>query len=141
MKMKAIQYLILLVILSLSCSLYAQETAEETEPIEPSMEFTFLKDTHGKINLRVSLVNYVNRQPVPLAGLKVLFYAGEDSLISLGEVITDSDGMAVMVMDNTNDLPAGPDGIRYYAEYEGQDDILPADYEIYIMDVNLDMEL
>ena len=111
--------------------MFAQETAENKEPIEPSMEFTYLKDTHGKVNLRVILVNYVNRQPIPLEGLKVVFYAGEDSLINLGEIVTDPDGMAVMIMDNTNDLPAGPDGIRYYAEYEGQDDILPAEYEIY----------
>lgn len=141
MKMKAIQYLFLLVILSVSCNLHAQETTEETEPIEPSMEMTYLKDSHGKINLRVNLVNYVNRQPVPLVGLKVVFHAGEDSLVNLGEVVTDADGHAVMKMDNINNLPAGPDGIRYYAEYEGQDDILPADYEIFIIDANLEMEL
>ena len=68
---------------------------EDPEPIEPVMELLFLKDSDGKFNLSASLVNYVNRQPVPLAGLEVAFYAGEESPLSLGRVLTDNEGMAV----------------------------------------------
>ena len=141
--MNTIRYIFLLILLMAGPVLSAQEqdAETETEPLEPVMELTYLKDTRGKVNLRASLVNYVDRQPVPLEGLEVIFYAGEDSLVDLGHVQTDMDGMAVLVLEETGHLPVGPDGIRYYAEYEGEGDIWPAEYEIYIMDVNLDMRL
>lgn len=120
----------------------AEEVAVEAEPIEPVMEMTYLKDTEGKVNIRTSMVNYVNRMPVPLPGLKIDFYAGEDSLVVLGSVDTDEEGLAVLVMEGYPDLPAGEDGsVRYYAEYTGTDKILSADYEVYIIDVNLEMSL
>ena len=139
--MKIKRYIFLLLLFAAGSVLLAQEAAEEPEPIEPVMEFLFLKDTEGKTNLSVSLVNYVNRQPVPLPGLEVAFYAGEDSLVSLGRTMTDNEGMAVVVLEETGHLPSGPDGIRYFAEYEGTDEILAAEYEVYIMDVNVDMRL
>jgi len=88
------------------------------------------------------MVNYVNRLPVPLPGLQIFFYAGEDSLVSLGEVSTDEEGMAVLVLEGGLELPAGEDGsVRYFAEYQGTENILPADYEVYVNDVNLEMSL
>jgi hypothetical protein len=120
----------------------AEEVPEQEEPIEPVMEMTYLKDTDGKINLRSSMVNYVNRMPVPLPGLEIGFYAGEDPLVALGTVATDEEGLAVLVMEGNPDLPVGEDGsVRYYAEYKGTDNILPADNEVYINDVNLEMSL
>jgi hypothetical protein len=77
-----------------------------------------------------------------LSGLEIAFYAGEDSLVSLGSVTTDGDGLAILQLDGGLDLPVGLDGsIRYFAEYKGTDNILPAEYEVYVTDVNLDMEL
>ena len=139
--MKIYKYIFLIVLLGTGFALYAQEATQENEPIEPVMGLIYVKDTHGNVNLRCSLLNYVNRQPLPLAGLDVVFYAGEDSLLRLGEVKTDNEGMAVLVLEETGHLPVGPDGIRYYAEYSGGDNILPAEYEMYIMDVQLDMKL
>lgn len=138
--MKIYKYLFLFVLLAAGFALYAQEATQD-EPVEPVMELTYLKDTHGNVNLRCSLLNYVNRQPLPLTGLNVIFYAGEDSVLRLGEVQTDDEGMAVLVLEETGHLPAGEDGTRYYAEYEGGDNILPAEYEMYITDVKLDMKL
>jgi hypothetical protein len=137
---------ILLLILVFSCVTVSgqepEEAGESAEPIEPVMEMTYLKDTDGRMNLRTSLVNYVNRQPVPLHGLRINYSAGEDSLVNLGSGATDEDGMSVMVLGDHGDLPITAGGeIRYYAEYEGDDGILPADYEIYITDVNVDMSL
>jgi hypothetical protein len=124
-------------LLLLSCTLMAAQ-----EPVEPAMELTYLKDTWGKVNLRASMVNYVNRMPVPLVGLEISLYAGEDSLVRLGAVQTDSDGRAVLVLEETSGLPVNEDGsVRYLAEFEGNDHILPAEYEVYITDVNLEMSL
>ena len=139
--MKIIRYLILSICLAAGFSLDAQEAAEGSEPVEPVMELTTLKDTDGKVHLKATLVHYVNRQPIPLPGLTIVFYAGEDSLVRLGELKTDYEGQAEMILDETGDLPSGPEGIRYYAEFEGEDHISPAEYEVYIMDVNLDMSL
>jgi hypothetical protein len=126
--------------------LAAQETGTATpvdsEPVEPVLELTYLKDTWGKVNLRASMVRYVDRMPVPLPGLEITFYAGEDSLVSLGNGMTDPEGHAVLVLEEMAGLPRGEDGsVRYVAEYEGNDDIRAAEYEIYITDVNLAMSL
>ena len=145
--MKTRNHLLLLVLFLSSVLLNAQEAGAdenqaEAEPIEPVMEMTYLKDTDGEINLRSNMVNYVNRMPVPLPGLQIDFYAGEDSLVTLGSVNTDEEGMAVLTLAKDLVLPAGEDGsVRYFAEYTGTDNILPAEYEVYVNDVNLEMSL
>lgn len=138
----------LLSILLLPCALIAaqeapaEEANAQEELIEPVMEMTYLKDTDGKINLRTVMVNYVNRMPVPLPGLEIAFYAGEDSQQKLGSAVTDEEGLAVLVLEGDTDLPADEDGsVRYFAEYRGTDNILPAEYEVYITNVNLEMSL
>jgi hypothetical protein len=146
MIMKAIKYLLLLVLMGSGQWVAGQEAREEgpveEEPIEPVMELTYLKNTEGIVNLRSTMVNYVNRMPVPLPGLAIEFYAGEDSLVNLGSVATDTEGLAVLELEGSHDLPVGEDGsVRYFAEYKGTDNIFPADYEVYINDVNLEMEL
>lgn len=132
---------LLLLLLAAGSTLRAQENSEKQEPVEPVMEFTCLKDSQGKVNLNARMLNYVNRLPVPLKGLKIDFYAGEDSLLSLGSIRTDFDGRARLVLESTEGLPVGPDGVRYTAEFTGSGDTLPTDYDLYIMDVNLDMDL
>jgi len=140
MKMK--KFIIPCVLIIAGFSVMGQEVPAEEETVEPVMEMIYLKDSEGSINLRSNMVNYVNRMPVPLPGLLIEFYAGEDSLVSLGSVTTDGDGWAVLQLDGGLDLPVGFDGsIRYYAEYTGTENILPAEYEVYVTDVNLDMEL
>jgi hypothetical protein len=136
------KYIIPIVLIISGFSVVGQEAPAEEEAVEPVMEMTYLKDTEGNINLRSSMVNYVNRMPVPLPGLEIVFHAGEDSLVNLGSVTTDEEGWAIMVLDDGMSLPVGMDGsVRYFAEYTGSENILPADYEVYVTDVNLDMEL
>ena len=120
----------------------AEESNEPAEDIEPVMEMTYLKDMDGRINLRTSMVDYVNRQPFPLGGLQINFFAGEDSLINLGIVTTDEDGMAILELGGNIALPLTEAGeIRYYAQYEGDEGILTAEYEMYIVDSSIEMKL
>jgi len=136
------KFIIPIVLIISGFSVVGQEAPVEEETVEPVMEMTYLKDTEGNINLSSSMVNYVNRMPVPLPGLEIVFHAGEDSLVNLGSVTTDEDGWAIMELDDGISLPVGMDGsVRYFAEYTGSENILPADYEVYVTDVNLDMEL
>jgi hypothetical protein len=145
--MKTRVYILLAFLIFPPLLLRAQEkatgdAAAESGHLEPVMELFYLKDTEGRINLRSTMVNYVNRMPVPLSGLQIDFYAGEDSLVTLGSAATDKDGLAVLVFEPRSDLPSGEDGsVRYFAEYAGTDDIYPAEYEVYINDVNLEMSL
>ena len=145
--MKRTTYLFLLALLLPFVMLGAQEAGAdddqaEAEPIDPVMEMFYLKDTDGRGNLKITMVNYVNRLPVPLPGLEIDFYAGEDSLVSLGSASTDEEGLAILTLSGGRNLPAGADGsVRYFAEFTGTDNILPMDYEIYINDVNLEMSL
>lgn len=136
------KWIIPIVLLMVVSPVVGQESPAEEGPVEPVMEMTYLKDSQGNKILRSNLVNYVNRAPHPLPGLEIEFYAGEDSLISLGSVTTDGDGLAILQIDDGLELPVGLDGsTRYFAEYTGSDDILPAEYEVYVTDVNLNMEL
>lgn len=136
------KWIIPIVLMMAGSPVVGQETEEEEGPVEPVMEMTYLKDSEGNRILRSNLVNYVNRAPLPLPGLEIDFYAGEDSLISLGSLTTDGDGWANLQIDDGLELPVGPDGsTRYFAEYTGSDNILPAEYEVYVTDVNLDMVL
>lgn len=147
MIMKIKTYFFLWVLMFSAGMLAAQEAAVEEspgdeEPIEPVMELTYLKDSDGNVNLRSSMVNYVDRMPVPLTGLEIDFYAGEDSLVALGSVPTDEEGLAVLVLEGNPDVPLSADGsVRYFAEYMGTDNIYPAEYEVYVTDVNLEMNL
>jgi hypothetical protein len=135
-------YITTAVILLMGFSLHAQEATEEKEPIEPVMELMYLKDTDGKIHLRSTMVDYINRMPVPLPGLKVVFQAGDDPVEYLGELITDADGIAELILEENPEWPGYADGeIRFYAEYEGSEDIMFADAEVYVTPVTLEMEL
>ncbi len=137
--------ILLFLLLFTGFSVSGQEAGIAGEPagtIEPVMEMNYLKDTYGNINLRTSMLNYVNRQPRPLEGLEIDFYAGEDSLVFLGSVTSDGEGMAVMVLGDNAGLPrTSGEEIRYYSEYKGGENIMSAEYEIYITDVNVDMTL
>lgn len=136
------KYILVALCTLMAISLPAQEASEEKEPIEPVMELLFLKDTEGKIHLKSTMVDYVNRMPVPLPGLKVSFYAGDDPLVNLGELNTNADGIAELILDEDPSWPGYEDGeIRFYSGFEGNEEILFAEAEVYISPVNLEMEL
>lgn len=140
--MKLRTNIILLIFLLSGSALLAQETETSNEPIDPVMELTYLKEFDGTVNLRVSMVNYVNRIPVALPDLDISYYSGEGSEIELGTVKTDRDGRAVFQLESLKEMPASEDGtIRFFTEYKGTDMIHPTEAEIYIMDVNLSVEL
>lgn len=136
------KFILAVLCILMTVSAPAQETKEEKEPIEPVLELMYLKDTDGKIHLKSSMVDYVNRMPVPLPGLKVTFQVGDDPLINLGELYTDADGKAELILNEDHSWPGYEEGeIRFYTEYEGNEDILSAEAEVYVSPVSLEMEL
>ena len=136
------KYILAAIFMLATISLPAQETSQEKEPIEPVMELAYIKDTDGKIHLRTTMVDYVNRMPVPLPGLAILFQVGDDPLVNLGELITDADGKAELIMNEDTSWPGYEDGeIRFYSSFEGKDNILSTDAEVYVSPVTLEMDL
>ncbi len=136
------KYILSVFCILMAITLPAQEAKEEKEPIEPVMELLYLKDMDGKIHLKSSMVDYVNRMPVPLPGLKVNFLAGDDPLVILGEINTDADGIAELVLEEDSSWPGYEDGeIRFYCGFEGNENILFAEAEVYVSPVSLEMEL
>lgn len=142
MKMNILKYFLATFLLVTVVGSPARGTLQEKEPIEPVMELMFLKDTDGKIHLKATMVDYVNRLPVPLPGLEISFKAGYDPEVLLGKLTTNADGKAELILDEDTSWPGFEEGeVIFRSEFEGTDDVLYAESEVYIAPVNLEMEL
>ena len=137
------KYLIIAVLLVIIFPEHVQGlTRESGDPIDPVLELFYKKNTNDQMWLKATLVYYVDRQPISLEGQQVKFYAGEDSLLLLGEAKTDEEGVAQLQIVSYPKQSEDIDGIvRYFAEYEGNDSILPTEMDLYIKDVNLELVL
>jgi hypothetical protein len=136
------KYWNILLILIFTLPLNAGFSAQEEEIIDPFLELFYTKNTDDEMWLKATLVYYVERQPVILDGQVVKFFAGEDSVIALGEAVTDDEGIAMLRVDTYPERAEDLDGvIRYFAEFEGNDTIYPTEMDTYIKDVNLKMVL
>jgi len=137
------KYLVIALLLVCIVPKYASAFPQESdEPVDPVLELFYTKDTDDQMWLKATLVYYVERQPIILEGHQVKFYAGEDSLLFLGETKTDEEGVALLHIENYPEQAEDLDGVvRYFAEYLGNDSILPTEMDLYIKDVNLEMVL
>lgn len=141
MKKSGKKYILAAFFLTALPALQAQEAENGKEPIEPVMELAFLKATDGKIHLTATLVNYVDRNPIPLPGLEVIFKAGYDPEIELGRSITEDKGKALLVLEEDPALPGFEEGeVVYRSEFEGTDDIISAEAEVSVTPVTLEMK-
>ncbi len=137
------KYLIIAFILVVIVPEYVRgATREPGDPIDPVLELFYKKNTEDQMWLKATLVYYVDRQPISLKDQLVKFYAGEDSMILLGEAKTDREGVAQLQILNYPEQAEDMDGVvRYFAEYEGNDSIIPTEMDLYIKDVNLQIVL
>ena len=135
------KYLIIAVLLVIVVPKLAIALPQEAgDPVDPVLELFYTKDTDNKMWLKATLVYYVDRQPIILDGHQVKFYAGEDSLLLLGEIKTDEEGVALLQINNYPKQSEDIDGVvRYFAEYQGNDSILPTEMDLSIKDVNLEL--
>lgn len=110
--------------------------------IEPSLDLRYLKNTEDQIVLTATVVYYLDRQPVPLPGCIIHFTAGEDSVLYLGSVQTDKEGIAVLTLDHFPASSADAEGtVRFRAGYSGNDTLAEAEMDAYVKDVNLQASL
>jgi hypothetical protein len=140
--MNHMKYILTFILLLAGIWVSARDETEQKEPIEPVMELMYLKSSDGKIHLKATLVDYVNRRPVPLQGLEVVFTMGIDPEIELGRLNTDVNGRAELAINEDTSRPGYEEGeLRFCATYEGSKEIMFSEAEVYISPVTLEMNL
>jgi hypothetical protein len=103
------------------------------------MLFSYLKNSDSQQVLQVKMTNITQTGEVPLPGLSIKFFNGENLL---GEATTDVTGSANYTIDSTVELLVGEDGTwPFSATFDG-DTLVDATYsDLSITDVNLEMTL
>jgi len=107
--------------------------------ISPYIQLQYFKNTDDQAYLLTTLTYSMNRMELPLPGMVISFFAGEELLAS---VETDEKGMAKIPFDRNAELPVSFDGSwSFSSEFKGNDTIEGANSELAIVDVKLEMTL
>lgn len=116
--------------------------SQEKEKINPYLELQFLKDSEGNRTLRSTLTYSRNRMSNPVAGMKIVFYRGQDKKEKIGDITTDENGAAALLLEREMDPPPVEGGFHnFISEYAGNDTIEPAEAELAVKYLNLEMDL
>jgi hypothetical protein len=142
---KGIHYIcIFTVFIGLNTGLFqanAQDTQED-EVLSPYIEFKYVKNTLGQRTLNAKIFLATELGIVPIEGLPVKFFTNYEEPELLGEVTTDSKGIAGYTIPGEMILPLDEDNYWwFYAEFEGDDTYEMTMEEITVMDVDLSMSL
>jgi hypothetical protein len=128
---------IILVLLVVTSGLLAQEAAK----ISPYIQISYLKNTDNQRILKTSLTYSMNRMELPLTGMEISFFTGENKT-HLTTVITDNKGIATFAIPADMKLNTGSDGKwAFSSEFKGNDTIEAGSSEMTVRDVRLDMVL
>ena len=101
------------------------------------LKLNYLKNTENKKLLTAELKTRIDGNFYTLKGQTIIFTIAGDSMVNLGEVKTDKNGLAQIEI---KDAPL--EGlITYAAEYEGGDTLKAKDSEVEVKDVLMTMEL
>lgn len=138
--------LTLLVILFVYSSYaYAQENNEATKEetvYEPILKLSYLKNTNGTKILKCTILSRVEGKWTPIENASIIFSAGTDSLLVLGDKVTNSQGIALFEIDESTKLPEDENGVcTYHVEYKGAENSEANSEELSIADVKLELNL
>lgn len=124
---------------------YAQDDNEATKEettYEPILKLSYLKNTDGIKILKCTMLSRVEGKWTPIENATVVFSAGTDSLMTLGEKTTNNQGIAIMEIDKSINLPEDENGVcTYHVEYKGTENSEANSEELSIADVNLELNL
>jgi hypothetical protein len=110
--------------------------------ISPYFQISYLKNTENKSYLKASLTYSKDRMEVPIAGMKIDFFAGTDRKTGLETGTTNEKGVAMILLPDKSGIPANRDGSwSFTSEFAGNDTIEASSSNITITDVNLGMVL
>ena len=135
-------FLLSLIVAHWSFQPLAAQVEEEDEILSPYIEFKYLKNTEGQRILDAKIFLATDLGLVPLEGLPVKFYTNYEEPELMGEVNTDSKGIARYIIPEESVLPMDEDNNWwFYAEFEGNDRYEMTMEELTVMDVNLSMSV
>ncbi len=116
--------------------------SQEKELISPYLTFQYFKDTDNHRFLQTTLTYSKNRMELPLEGMEILFYAGNNGGKLLAELITDEKGIARYPIEDDVILPVDKDGSWLFNTlFNGNDSIEAGSSDLTIRDVNLQITL
>jgi len=116
--------------------------SQENPKISPSVQFQYFKDNDDNSILKTTFTYSKSRMELPLAGMKIKFYAGSEKKIRLAEIITDDKGIAIYKLKPESDFLINSEGLwPFTSEFDGNDTIEQGKSGLLIRDVTLNMTL
>jgi hypothetical protein len=138
-----IRYIALTVLLvSGLSSLYALNVIKDSVKVkaDPSLEFSYLKQTDGSKLLICNVGVSINRRVLPVQNVVVNFYTGSDFSVSLGSSVTNFKGKVTCTIPAKYALPVNEEGkYSFKVEYPGNDTLESSAEELQVIDVNMNM--
>jgi hypothetical protein len=143
MKFIIIRYLALMMLL-VSGLFPFYTSAEEKDSVkakaDPSLEFSYLKNSDGSKSLICNIGISINRRVIPVKFVSLNFFTGNDHSISLGSAVTNYKGNAICKIPTKYALPTNEEGkISFKVEYPGNDTLETTSEELQIIDVTMEM--
>jgi hypothetical protein len=137
MKSKLI-YIILFLLPAFSPHLSSQGA----EKIKPYILLQYLKNTEDQRLLQTTLTYSKNRMELPLPGMEIAFYSGNEPKKLMAKVVTDNKGIAKLALGNDVKLDSENNGKWTFSSgFTGNDTIEAGTSEVTVKDMKLELTL
>jgi hypothetical protein len=131
-------YSILFLLPSFSLSLFSQGA----EKIKPYIQLQYLKNTDDQRLLQTALTYSKNRMELPLPGMEIAFYSGNEPKKLVSKVVTDNKGIAKLTLGNDIKLNSENGGKwTFSSEFTGNDTIEAGTSDVTVTDIKLELTL
>lgn len=123
---------------------FAQDQTDSTRTpnYEPSLSFTYIKNTDGIRVLTCDIKAKKDMQFLPIENAEIQFFAGFNAEIKLGSAKSNKTGRAIFEIKSETALPLNDTGlVKFTAEYKGELNSESASEELTIKDISIDMKL
>jgi hypothetical protein len=137
-KLSIFAILILSLLPAFSVRLFSQEITK----ISPYTQLQYFKNTDDQRILQATLTYSKNRMELPLAGMEISFYLGEDQKDSFANGVTDIKGIVRLELKSDMKFRTDKAGMwAFNSEFKGNDTIEACKSGITVKDVKLEMTL
>jgi hypothetical protein len=139
MKIKLIHSILFLSLLPVfSQNLFSQEAGK----LKPYIQLQYLKNTDEQRILQSALTYSKNRMELPLPGMEIAFFSGNDQKKLIAKVVTDNKGVAKLTLGDDIKINAASDGKwAFTSEFIGNDSIEAGTSEVSVRDMKLELTL
>ncbi|MFN8257201.1 MAG: hypothetical protein U0W24_16015 [Bacteroidales bacterium] len=139
MKINQIYKLMMISLVLLQTSVFAQDQENEFDGYTTRLNLTYKKFTGGNKKLTATLMAKKEDLNLPVDQAEIIFYAGD---VELGKKLTDRHGVAILEIAKDVKVPANDTGaVVYRADYKALSNSTDASSEIVVVDLNLELSL